>query len=131
MPVYSSYEDGEEMSRCLDVRMSGCLDVTMSRCCQDVSMSGCQDVTVTACNTCRCGAGVQEGGLASILLQTEQVPQVLALDPHDARHQEPAAGGPQHREQQGPLQLQPHQGEGGASVIYKISLDSFNVLRYI
>ena len=33
MPVYSSYEDGEEMS--------GCQDVTMSRC-QDVSMmSGC------------------------------------------------------------------------------------------
>ena len=115
MPVYSSYEDGEEMSRCLDVTMSGC----------------CLDVTVTACNTCRCGAGVQEGGLASILLPTEQVPQVLALDPHDARHQEPAAGGPQHREQQGPLQLQPHQGEGGASVIYKISVDSFNVLRYI
>ena len=85
-------------------------------------MSGCQDVTVTACNTCRCGAGVQEGGLASILLQTEQVPQVLALDPHDARHQEPAAGGPQHRQQQGPLQLQPHQGEGGALVIYQISI---------
>ena len=50
MPVYSSYEDGEEMSRCLDVTMSGCQDVSMSRCHDVVRISRCQDVRMSGCH---------------------------------------------------------------------------------